>query len=104
MQVKPLLEAVLGLEPDSLTKEIRLTEDLTRLFVEYQIPTDLVASGQAGAEAAPAAAAGARVEQVKASVAALLAMIEEAKKRELAERDSERKYRAEAEKLERERA
>lgn len=42
VQIKPQLEKLLGLPEKSLTKEIRLTEELTELFVEYQIPSDLV--------------------------------------------------------------
>ena len=42
VQIKPHLEAVLGLEPESLTKEIALSEDLVKLFVDYQIPSDLL--------------------------------------------------------------
>lgn len=42
IQIKPQLEKVLNLAPDSLTKEIQLTQDLMRLFTEYQIPTDLM--------------------------------------------------------------
>eukprot|EP00534_Pseudo-nitzschia_fraudulenta_P008520 CAMPEP_0201150568 /NCGR_PEP_ID=MMETSP0851-20130426/11673_1 /ASSEMBLY_ACC=CAM_ASM_000631 /TAXON_ID=183588 /ORGANISM="Pseudo-nitzschia fraudulenta, Strain WWA7" /LENGTH=1014 /DNA_ID=CAMNT_0047427253 /DNA_START=66 /DNA_END=3110 /DNA_ORIENTATION=- len=42
VQIKPQLEKLLGLPQDSLTKEMKLTEDLTELFVEYQIPSDLV--------------------------------------------------------------
>jgi hypothetical protein len=42
IQIKPQLEKVLNLPPDSLTKEIALTEDLLKLFIEYQIPSDLL--------------------------------------------------------------
>eukprot|EP01034_Spumella_vulgaris_P027110 gene27110-33788_t len=35
IQIKPQLEKVLNLSPDSLTKEIQLTQDLMRLFIEY---------------------------------------------------------------------
>ena len=34
VQVRPHLEAVLGLPPDSLTKEIALCEDLRSLFAD----------------------------------------------------------------------
>jgi hypothetical protein len=40
--IKPQLEKVLNLHPDSLTKEIKLTQDLMELFIEYQIPSDLL--------------------------------------------------------------
>jgi hypothetical protein len=42
IQIKPQLERVLNLPPGSLTKEIKLMEDLWRLFVEHQIPSDLL--------------------------------------------------------------
>ena len=40
VQIKPALEAVLNLPPDSLTKEIRLSQRLLSQLVEYQIPSD----------------------------------------------------------------
>mmetsp|Transcript_27972 Transcript_27972/g.34510 ORF Transcript_27972/g.34510 Transcript_27972/m.34510 type:complete len:939 (+) Transcript_27972:202-3018(+) len=43
IQLKPQLEMLLGLPERSLTKEIRLTEDLLSLFIDYQIPSDLLA-------------------------------------------------------------
>ena len=42
VQMKPQLEAVLNLPEDALTKEIKLTRDLLELFIEYQIPSDLL--------------------------------------------------------------
>ena len=42
IQIKPHLEEVLKLPPDSLTKEIKLNQDLMKLFIEYQIPSDLL--------------------------------------------------------------
>eukprot|EP01064_Diplonema_japonicum_P021011 TRINITY_DN3055_c0_g1_i1.p1 TRINITY_DN3055_c0_g1~~TRINITY_DN3055_c0_g1_i1.p1 ORF type:complete len:924 (+),score=285.24 TRINITY_DN3055_c0_g1_i1:65-2773(+) len=42
VQIKPQLEKVLNLTPDSLTKEIKLTQDLLELFIKYQIPSDLL--------------------------------------------------------------
>jgi len=42
VQVKPQMEALLDLPPTALTKEIQLTQDLLSLFVEYQIPPNLV--------------------------------------------------------------
>ncbi|MBL9103130.1 MAG: hypothetical protein JNL82_19445 [Myxococcales bacterium] len=42
IQIKPQLEKLLKLDPDSLTKEIKLTQDLLSLFIEYQIPSDLL--------------------------------------------------------------
>merc|ERR1719428_2194428 len=42
VQIKPQLEHVLNLLPDSLSKEIKLTQDLMEMFVKYQIPSDLL--------------------------------------------------------------
>jgi hypothetical protein len=42
IQLKPQLEKLLGLIPGSLTKEIQLTQDLMALFIDYQIPSDLL--------------------------------------------------------------
>merc|ERR1719433_2162006 len=42
IQIKPQLEQVLNLPEDSLTKEIKLTQDLMSLFITYQIPSDLL--------------------------------------------------------------
>jgi hypothetical protein len=43
VQVKPQLESLLRLPKESLTKHIQLTQDLMRMFVQYQIPSDLLA-------------------------------------------------------------
>merc|ERR1719487_2545577 len=43
VQIKPQLEKVLNLPDDSLTKEIKLTQELMQLFIKYQIPSDLLA-------------------------------------------------------------
>ena len=45
IQIKPQLEMVLNLLPGSLTKEIKLTQDLMELFIEYQIPSDMLSYG-----------------------------------------------------------
>jgi hypothetical protein len=42
IQMKPQLESLLGLPNDALTKEMQLTQDLMKLFVEYQVPSDLL--------------------------------------------------------------
>lgn len=54
IQIKPQLEKVLNvrlpvlptltcqLPADSLTKELELTQDLLKLFMKYQIPSDLL--------------------------------------------------------------
>jgi len=54
VQIKPQLEALLGLPEDSLDKEMKLTQDLMELFIEYQVPSDLLSyngfSGNADVE------------------------------------------------------
>ena len=42
VQIKPQLERLLNLPSDSLTKEIKLTQDLMELLMTYQIPSDLL--------------------------------------------------------------
>jgi hypothetical protein len=42
VQIKPQLEKLLRLPRGALTKEIQLTQDLMSLFVDYQIPSDLL--------------------------------------------------------------
>ncbi len=44
IQIKPALEKLLKLPDDSLTKEIRLTQDLLDLFMTYNIPSDMVSA------------------------------------------------------------
>ena len=46
VQIKPQLEKLLNLPNDSLTKEIQLTQDLMKLFIKYQIPSDLISYDQ----------------------------------------------------------
>merc|ERR1719491_1796235 len=55
IQIKPQLEKVLNLPSDALTKEIKLTQDLMQLFLQYQIPSDLLSYDAAieGAEPGP---------------------------------------------------
>ena len=42
VQIKPALEKLLNLPNDSLTKEIALLQDLMELFIDYQVPSDLI--------------------------------------------------------------
>ncbi len=71
IQIKPQLEKLLRLEHDSLTKEIRLTQDLLQLFIEYQIPSDMLSFG--GPNASTAAT---RIAGVKRNVRGLQLMME----------------------------
>lgn len=45
LQVKPQMERLLKLQDDALTKEIRMTQNLMQLFMQYQIPSDLLSFG-----------------------------------------------------------
>jgi hypothetical protein len=83
LQIKPQLEKLLKLPYDSLTKEIRLTQDLQELFIKYQIPSDLLS--YAGDENAPASV---KVDFVKSQVKAMYDLIDGIKKKDLAEQES----------------
>jgi hypothetical protein len=87
IQIKPALERLLNLEEDSLTKEISLTQKLMELFIEYQIPSDLMSyAGDAKASI------GEKVTAVKGHVQALYDMIDQSKAKELEERKQEASY------------
>ena len=80
LQLKPQMERVLKLDNEALTKEIRLTQDLIDLFLQYQIPSDLLSFG------GPPEANGAdKLDQVKRNVGAMQAMIQKAKDKEIAD-------------------
>jgi len=86
--IKPQLEAVLNMPSDSLTKEIKLTQDLMQLFIKYQVPTDLLSySPQRRSVETDSAAAA--VSGVQAHVAAMMQMLDDAKQEELRERAQE---------------
>jgi hypothetical protein len=93
VEIKPQLERLLKLNADALTKEIRLTQDLMELFIEYQVPSDLLAYD--GAENRDVAH---KLTEVKRNVAAVQDMIKAAKQKEL----DEEKQRAEYERARRE--
>ncbi|GFH44735.1 hypothetical protein CTEN210_01209 [Chaetoceros tenuissimus] len=78
IQLKPQLEVLLGLPDESLTKEVELTQDLMKLFVEYQIPSDLL-SYDGIVDASPLE----KVAKVKEHVNHIKKMIEKAKESEL---------------------
>lgn len=70
VQIRPQLERLLRLPADSLTKEIRLTQDLMQLFYKYQIPADLLTFD--GEETAPTAD---KISAVKEHVKNIFEMI-----------------------------
>ena len=83
IQLKPQLEALLGLPPCSLTKEVRLSEDLLSLFIDYQIPSDLLSyDGPDDLEA------GEKVAAVKKNAQNVLEMIEALKADQIKEQQA----------------
>ena len=81
IQLKPQLELLLNLPKGCLSKEIQLTEDLMSLFIDYQIPSDLLSyDGAPDASSAPE-----KVEVVRKSVEQVLKIISDAKELQLKE-------------------
>ena len=89
LQVKPQLEKVLQLSPDSLTKEIALTQDIMKLFIDYQIPADLLSYDETEAMTASAVM---RVSSVRANVQKILDILNEVKQEEVKEKTIQREY------------
>jgi hypothetical protein len=87
VQLKPQMEALLGLPPDALTKEIRLTQDLMSLFVDFQIPSDLLSF-----DGSPDASTKDKVDCVKGHTKSVLDVIADAKKAELEDMDQIAKH------------
>ncbi len=102
LQIKPQLEKVLQLCPDSLTKEIRLTQDLMEMFIKYQIPSDLLSfeaeeerteeGGGVLVSSGVSVSSVERLSLVKRHVKAMQEMIGEAKNREIEEKKEEALY------------
>jgi hypothetical protein len=80
IQIKPQLERLLRLSDGSLTKEIQLTQDLMSLFVDYQIPSDLLSF-----DGSPDAEITEKVASVKGYVKAVMDVIDGAKEKQLEE-------------------
>jgi hypothetical protein len=80
VQLKPQLEDLLQLPQGALTKEIRLTQDLLSLFIDYQIPSDLMSHD--GPEDANCAS---KVAVVKEYTKAVMDVIKKAKEDQLGE-------------------
>ena len=87
IQIKPQLEKVLNLPPDSLTKEIRLTQDLMELFIRYQIPSDLMSF-----DGEEASSVKEKLDSVKEHVAALRDMINSSKEKEISDKKLETRF------------
>ncbi|EJK59016.1 hypothetical protein THAOC_20812 [Thalassiosira oceanica] len=79
VQIKPQLESLLGLPADALDKEMKLTRDLMELFIEYQVPSDLLSyNGHS-----ESAALEDKIANVKANVKAVTDVIESQKEKQL---------------------
>jgi hypothetical protein len=78
IQIKPQLEKLLKLDPDSLTKEIKLTQELLSLFIEFQIPSDLLSY-----DGPPEAPSLDKLARVKDYTQRMLDMIDMSKQREI---------------------
>jgi len=89
IQIKPQLEKLLKLPYDSLTKEIKLTQDLLELFIKYQIPSDQLSFG-----GKPDATDEAKLNFVKGQVTAMQNMIKGTKSKELNEQAQSYVYNA----------
>ena len=82
IQIKPQLERLLNLKPDSLTKEIALGQDLMEMFIRYQIPSDLLSiDGDQGTEGR------ARIDKVTQHVGVIQNLVLKAKKQEAEEKE-----------------
>jgi len=93
VQIKPAMENLLNLTRGGLTKEIKLTQELMELFIDYQIPSDLI-SFDADADAAgdQNASAQTRLRAVKKHVKDIRKMIDESKQEELKKVEEEARY------------
>lgn len=90
VQIKPQLEKLLGLPNGALTKEIQLTQDLMSLFIEYQVPSDLMTFDGA-AESTQAE----KLDAVRGHVSSIKAMIEASKANQLKDEAMKADMRAE---------
>jgi len=91
IQLKPQLEKLLGLPDGALTKEIQLTQDLMSLFVDYQIPSDLMSFDGDPSDSDTST----KVTAVKGYVKSILDVIENAKEKQLIEEERKADMRAE---------
>jgi hypothetical protein len=88
IQIKPQLEKVLNLPSDALTKEIQLTQDLMKLFIEHQIPSDLLSyDEQSGWEDAAGSqrSTDVKVSHVQENVKKMLEIIKSESDKQIAE-------------------
>jgi hypothetical protein len=101
IQIKPQLEKVLNLPANSLTKEIQLTQDILRLLIDYQIPTDLLSysnnhnnnnNNHNTEEEENEVEQQQRVIVVKENVRKIIEFVKEMKKEEIQEKKIEQTY------------
>jgi hypothetical protein len=90
IQLKPQLERLLELPEGALTKEIQLTQDLMSLFVDYQIPSDLLSFDGAADADVPS-----KLNKVKEYVKTVLDVIESSKEKQLIEEERKADMRGE---------
>ena len=88
IQIKPQLERLLNLPNDGLTKEIALTQKLMKLFIEYQIPSDMLSYD--GEEDAPLSE---QITKVKEYVQKMENMIDRTKGKQMADAKQRQDYR-----------
>ncbi|KAL7479988.1 hypothetical protein ACHAW6_005701 [Cyclotella cf. meneghiniana] len=79
IQIKPQLESLLGLPTGALDKEMRLTQDLMELFVEYQVPSDLLSYNGVTVNVANAD----KINNVRQNVQAVIDVINSEKEKQL---------------------
>jgi hypothetical protein len=90
IQLMPQLERLLELPKGALTKDIQLTQDLMSLFVDYQIPSDLLSfDGAADADVLS------KVNEVKDCVKSVMDGIESSKEKQLIEEERKADMRGE---------
>eukprot|EP01125_Pyxidicula_operculata_P009141 TRINITY_DN302_c1_g1_i1.p1 TRINITY_DN302_c1_g1~~TRINITY_DN302_c1_g1_i1.p1 ORF type:complete len:995 (+),score=364.51 TRINITY_DN302_c1_g1_i1:284-3268(+) len=89
IQIKPMLEKVLNLPDDSLTKEIKLSKELLDLFLKYHIPSDMLSCP----DDPPLPNTPAKINAVKNLVVRMQQMIDRAEKEEIRKKEEEEAFR-----------
>jgi len=79
IQIKPQLEALLGLPQNALDKEMKLTQNLMELFTEYQVPSDLLSYNGRN----EGVALEDKLDNVRQNVKAVADVIESEKKKQM---------------------
>ena len=95
IQIKPQLEKCLNLPQTSLTKEIKLTQSLIDIFLQYQVSSDLLSFPEEEEDEfykPPPVPTAQKIEFVKAQVANMQSMINDAKKEEIEKEMMKRKF------------